>query len=195
MWRHIMLLAFLGLSAGALSEATASEEMVVEEVVVDASSPGSQPEEAILQGKKLGKSGNVDAFLSDVVPGWPGWRRHFWTDKELWGNQGYIIGGPGARLDFGDLDIAGGLEIGASEPILEEPGIPEAPFEPVDLQTENLLPDSHTVVKGECLWYIAGYPRIYDNPLQWPIIYKANRDRIKHPDLIYPGQVFTIPRD
>ena len=27
----------------------------------------------------------------------------------------------------------------------------------------------------------------------WPIIYKANRDQIKDPDLIYPKQVFKIP--
>ena len=29
----------------------------------------------------------------------------------------------------------------------------------------------------------------------WPLIYKANHDKIKDPDLIYPKQVFSIPRD
>ena len=53
----------------------------------------------------------------------------------------------------------------------------------------------HTVVKGECLWKIAGYEDVYGDPFQWPLIYEANRDQIKDPDLIYPGQVFTIPRD
>jgi hypothetical protein len=28
----------------------------------------------------------------------------------------------------------------------------------------------------------------------WPLIYKANRDKINNPDLIYPDQVFSIPR-
>ncbi len=53
----------------------------------------------------------------------------------------------------------------------------------------------HTVVKSECLWKIAGYEDVYGDPFQWPLIYEANRDQIKDPDLIYPGQVFTIPRD
>ena len=29
----------------------------------------------------------------------------------------------------------------------------------------------------------------------WPLIYKANRDKIRDPDLIYPKQVFAIPRN
>lgn len=51
------------------------------------------------------------------------------------------------------------------------------------------------VIPGDCLWKIAGFYWIYNDPLQWPRIYKANKDKIKDPDLIYPGQVLTIPRD
>lgn len=54
--------------------------------------------------------------------------------------------------------------------------------------------DEHEVVKGECLWIISGYEHIYNDPAQWGIIYRANRDQIKDPDLIYPGQIFKIPR-
>jgi LysM repeat protein len=57
------------------------------------------------------------------------------------------------------------------------------------------LPTEHKVVKGECLWWIAEYKQIYNDPFMWPLIYKANRDQIKDPDLIYPNQVFSIPRD
>ncbi len=57
------------------------------------------------------------------------------------------------------------------------------------------LPTSHTVVKGECLWWISEYKQIYNDPFMWPLIYKANRDQIKNPDLIYPEQTFSIPRD
>lgn len=53
---------------------------------------------------------------------------------------------------------------------------------------------THRVKKGECLWYIAGYPEVYGDPLKWPLIYRANRDKIKDPNLIYPGQVFIIPQ-
>jgi nucleoid-associated protein YgaU len=59
---------------------------------------------------------------------------------------------------------------------------------------EAAIKRSHTVVKGEYLWRIAGYSDIYDDPYEWPRIYNANRDQIDDPDLIYPDQVFTIPR-
>jgi peptidoglycan hydrolase CwlO-like protein len=51
----------------------------------------------------------------------------------------------------------------------------------------------YTVVKGDHLWGIAKKPQHYGNPFAWPIIYKANRDQIKNPDLIYPNQKFKIP--
>lgn len=57
------------------------------------------------------------------------------------------------------------------------------------------LPSEWKVYKGECLWKIAGYPEVYNNAAKWPVIYRANKDKIKHPDLIYPNQVFQIPRD
>ena len=43
------------------------------------------------------------------------------------------------------------------------------------------------------MWRISGYDHIYDNPRLWPRIYKANKSKIRNPDLIYPGQVFNIP--
>jgi len=56
-------------------------------------------------------------------------------------------------------------------------------------------PTEHVVIKGESLWWIAEYKQIYDDPFQWPLIYKANRSKIKDPDLIFPEQVFTITRE
>jgi LysM repeat protein len=57
------------------------------------------------------------------------------------------------------------------------------------------LPTAWKVYSGECLWFIAQYPEVYGTGTKWPLIYRANRDKIKDPDLIYPNQVFTIPRD
>jgi len=45
----------------------------------------------------------------------------------------------------------------------------------------------------DCLWNIAGKDYIYNDPWKWKRIYKANADKIKDPDLIYPGQVLDIP--
>lgn len=56
-------------------------------------------------------------------------------------------------------------------------------------------PDNYTVVGGDSLWRISGKEIIYKNSLMWPLIYKANRDKIRDPDLIYPKQVFAIPRN
>jgi len=53
---------------------------------------------------------------------------------------------------------------------------------------------NHVVIKGETLWWIAEYKQVYNDPFQWPLIYKANRAKIKDPDLIFPDQNFAIPR-
>lgn len=52
---------------------------------------------------------------------------------------------------------------------------------------------NYTVVKGDHLWGIAKKSEHYGNPFAWPVIYQANRDQIKNPDLIYPDQKFKIP--
>jgi hypothetical protein len=50
---------------------------------------------------------------------------------------------------------------------------------------------THTVVKGDHLWGLAGH--YYKNNFRWKVIYAANQDKIKDPHWIYPGQVFEIP--
>lgn len=46
----------------------------------------------------------------------------------------------------------------------------------------------------DCLWNIARKPDIYDNAWLWPKIWQGNRDQIKDPDVIHPGQKLTIPK-
>jgi nucleoid-associated protein YgaU len=50
----------------------------------------------------------------------------------------------------------------------------------------------YAVVSGDNLWNISAKADVYNNPYQWPLIYKANSGKIKDADLIYPGQVFDI---
>jgi len=47
----------------------------------------------------------------------------------------------------------------------------------------------------DCLWNIAGKKNIYNDPWKWKRIYRANREKIKDPDIIYPGQKLIIPRN
>ncbi len=46
----------------------------------------------------------------------------------------------------------------------------------------------------DCLWNIAKKPAIYNNAWQWPKIWQGNRDQIKDPDIIHPGQKLKIPK-
>lgn len=50
---------------------------------------------------------------------------------------------------------------------------------------------TYTVKSGDCLWKIA--KQFYGNGAQYTKIYNANKDKIKNPNLIYTGQVLTIP--
>ena len=50
---------------------------------------------------------------------------------------------------------------------------------------------TYTVVAGDSLSKIA--KREYGDANAWNRIYEANRDIIKNPDLIYPGQTLKIP--
>jgi hypothetical protein len=66
----------------------------------------------------------------------------------------------------------------------------EMPFT-LDPAQANLKPGEVTVIKGNSLWRIAR--RAYGEGLLYTVIYEANRERIKDPNLIYPGQVFALP--
>ncbi len=50
-----------------------------------------------------------------------------------------------------------------------------------------------TVQPGNTLWEISR-ERYGEGPM-YVRIFEANRDRIRDPDLIYPGQIFTVPQD
>lgn len=50
---------------------------------------------------------------------------------------------------------------------------------------------TYTVKRGDSLSAIA--KKYYGSFSKWPTIYNANRNQIKNPDLIYPGQVLVIP--
>lgn len=92
------------------------------------------------------------------------------------------------------------LAVGCAGPAekAEEPAAaPKAEMaEPEPAMAEPAAAPSSTayeVNKGDHLWGISGSS--YGNPYKWPLIYKANSDKIKDADLIYPGQVLDIDSD
>ena len=58
---------------------------------------------------------------------------------------------------------------------------------------KDLAPDSVVFVQpGSNLWRIAR--KTYGAGIRYTVIYEANRDQIRDPHLIYPGQVFLLPK-
>jgi len=63
----------------------------------------------------------------------------------------------------------------------------EDPVPPVNPKSNG----THVVQPGDTLWAIA--KKYYGNGAQYTKIYNANKDKIKNPNLIYPGQKLVIP--
>lgn len=78
--------------------------------------------------------------------------------------------------------LAAALGAGAVNPAA---AAPECRFRPN-------APDQHKVVKGDTLWDISG--AFLEHPWCWPQVWGMNRDEIRNPHWIYPGQIIYFDR-
>lgn len=65
---------------------------------------------------------------------------------------------------------------------------------PLSSTNDAYVPSIETtaVVRGDSLWRISR--KIFGHGIRYTLIYEANADQIRDPSLIYPGQIFVVPR-
>ena len=76
----------------------------------------------------------------------------------------------------------------------EQPAVaPATPDQPKTITQAPLKPSDSSVIirRGDTLWQISR--RVYGQGVRYTTIYLANQGQIKNPDLIEPGQIFSVP--
>ncbi|MCO5723812.1 LysM peptidoglycan-binding domain-containing protein [Robiginitalea marina] len=116
-----------------------------------------------------------------------------------------------AVLDLGEKLGAKDGKVSEENGVLKIKGTVKTPYEkdilwdkikaiggekPSDIMANILVEDSsvyhrHEVKSGESLSKIAKH--YYGDPMKYQRIFEANRDILKNPDLIHPGQNLVIP--
>ena len=90
------------------------------------------------------------------------------------------------------------LACGCASPKIQNTAVPNSPADTqvaaADTPTPQPTPviQRYTVKTGDTLWGIASQSEVYSDNFQWPEIFKTDRDLIKDPDMIFPGQVLII---
>lgn len=109
---------------------------------------------------------NCDVYLSDFTG----------TPTGGYGDINYSI----TLLQAKEIKVKKSAKVNNTLPA----AVPERPAPPAA--------QTYTVAKGDCLWKIA--QRLYGNGADYTKIYEANKGLIGNdPDLIFSGQVLTIP--
>ena len=135
------------------------------------------------------------------------------VDQELTGNVGYLKGEKPAgqqkarptqrEVYVAEVELGGGVKAakkapaakGSDQEVTGNKGYIQesAPQQDVTVAQEETLAktEKYTVAKGDTLQKIS--QKLYGTTKDWYKIFKANKDTLKGPDKIYPGQVINVP--
>jgi nucleoid-associated protein YgaU len=97
-----------------------------------------------------------------------------------------VVASANTPFDYPDMPASPALQAAAA-PASAEPSVPPSPADPVieSVQTKR-------VATGHTLWALS--KSYYGDPTRYPAIVEANRAQIHNPNVIFPGQVFVVPK-
>jgi len=123
------------------------------------------------------------------------------------GNRGYIMGNapePKERkttrttrvfeLELGPKDktkTSDSVTAALANASSEEPKIAQETQPETQTEEANLSSEKYTVAKGDTLQKISN--KFYGTTKRWMKIYEANKDVLRGPNKLYPGQILNIP--
>ncbi|MBI4846577.1 MAG: LysM peptidoglycan-binding domain-containing protein [Candidatus Omnitrophica bacterium] len=129
-------------------------------------------------------------------PEWKNFRFEPTNDKDLWGNRGYVYGGPGMIAPQFEPQTEQDLQqIALPEETAIESGTQDAESVTAEERPDQKVEESYKtyiVKKGDTLQKISVH--FYGSTKKWKQIFDLNSDTLKNPNKIYPGQKIKIPQ-
>lgn len=144
--------------------------------------------DVILRGRAIGQGG--DGFVQVYINNAPVSRLPIDVNGTWRGDLPDVKTGV-YNLRIDEIDAAGDVVSRIETPFLREAPADVIAAMANDVANPNFTVATRTVQPGATLWAIA--EERYGSGILYLKVFEANRDRIRDPDLIYPGQVFTVP--
>jgi nucleoid-associated protein YgaU len=99
-----------------------------------------------------------------------------------------VVASANTPFEYPDMPAAPPAQAAVTAPA--SPAQSSAPSSPAHPVVESV--QTKRVATGHTLWALS--KSYYGDPTHYPVIYEANRAQIHNPNVIYPGQVFVVPK-